>query len=310
MSLEKSLQDKKITFFVGKGGVGKTTLAVASALSLAERMDGRRVLIASTDPAHSLTDTFGLPYTQGNVVQVYGDLPIDVVQIEPKEAKDYSGAYGLLKFFKFFQDRGVPLDLDSISCAISTAIYATTLEENGYGKLIIDSEPTAGLYRLLDLPENIDKNLRRMSRNPILVEAFDLLQFISKDASQFTSKQFRKDAKTASNLLREYRDILHDPNSAGFVVVSSPEQTVLSETERLIAQLRQYNFSVDGVLFNKILERDYNAEKVRTFQFETIREFAAANTGTPVIRIPYLDAKSLDRKVLQQLGQGILISTV
>jgi len=310
MSLEKSLQDKKLTFFVGKGGVGKTTLAAASALSLAERMDGKRVLIVSTDPAHSLTDTFGLPYTQGNVVQVYGDLPIDVVQIEPREAKDYSGAYGLLKFFKFFQDRGVPLDLDSISCMISTALYATTLTESGYGKLIIDSEPTAGLYRLLDLPENIDKNLRRMSRNPILVQAFDILQFLSKDAAQFTSRQFRKDARTAANLLKAYRNLLYESNSAGFVVVSSPEQTVLSETERLISQLQKYEFSIDGILFNKLLEKDYDIKTVRDFQSEAIRAFAAKHSGTQVANVPYLDVKTLDRKVLQQIGERMMIPTI
>ena len=209
MSLEKSLQDKKITFFVGKGGVGKTTLAAASALSLAERTNEvEKILVVSTDPAHSLTDTFGLPYTRGNTVQAYQELPIDVVQVEPKEKKKYTGAYGILNFFKFFQDRGVPLDLDSISCMISIAEYATTLRENGYRKLIIDSEPTAGLFRLLYLPENIDKNLRRMTRHPMLIAAFDLLELISKDAGQLTSKQFRRDAKTAANLLRKYRSLL------------------------------------------------------------------------------------------------------
>lgn len=306
MSLEQSIQDKKVTFFVGKGGVGKTTLAAASALSLAERVNGNRVLILSTDPAHSLTDTFGLPYTEGNVVQAYQDLPIDVVQVEPKLDKEYSDAYGILKFFKFFQDRGVPLDLDSISCMISIAIYATTLEENGYGKLIIDSEPTAGLFRLLYLPENIDKNLRRMKRHPILVDAFELLQFISEDAGQLTSKQFRKDAKLASDLLRAYRTILYNHNQTGFIVVSSAEQTVLSETERLIAQLQKYNFSIDGVLFNKFLGESYDINRVRDFQSETIRAFAETYAGTPVVKVPYFDVKTLDRRVLHQIGQEMM----
>ena len=307
MSLEESLQNKKVTFFVGKGGVGKTTLAAASALSLAERINGKRVLVVSTDTAHSLTDTFGLPYERGNVVQAYQDLPIDVVQVEPKGENEYSGAYGMLNFFKFAHDRGVPIDLDAISCMISIAIYATTLQENGYEKIIIDSEPTAGLFRLLDLPENIDKNLRRMKKHPLLLEAFELLQFISEDATQFTSRQFRRDAKTTSILLKNYRDLLYDTDSTGFVVVSSPEQTVLAETERLIAQLQKYRFSIDGVLFNKLLGEAYDIERVRAFQSETIRAFAEAYRTTPVIQVPYLDVKTLDRKVLQQLGEGILI---
>ena len=307
MSIEESLQNKAISFFVGKGGVGKTTLAAASAFSLADRVSvGERILVVSTDPAHSLTDTFGLPYTQGNAVQAYQDLPIDVVQVEPIGQNEYSGAHGILNFFKFAQDRGVPIDLGAISCMISIAIYATTLEKNGYGKLIIDSEPTAGLFRLLYLPENIDKNLRRMTRHPLLIEAFDLLQFISKDAAQFTSKQFRKDARIAANLLKDYRTLLYDHNSTGFVVVSSPEQTVLAETERLIDQLRKYNFSIDGILFNKLLEGTYDIERVRAFQAETMRVFAEAHIDMPVVRVPYLDVKTLDRRVLHQLGEVML----
>ena len=307
MSLEKSLQDKKITFFVGKGGLGKTTLAAASALSLAERTnEGEKILVVSTDPAHSITDTFGLPYTRGNTVQAYQELPIDVVQVEPKEKKKYTGTYGILNFFKFFQDRGVPLDLDSISCMISIAEYATTLRENGYRKLIIDSEPTAGLFRLLYLPENIDKNLRRMTRHPMLIAAFDLLELISKDAGQLTSKQFRRDAKTAANLLRKYRDILYDHNSTGFVVVSSPEQTVVSETERLIATLHEYKFSIDGVLFNKFLDRTHDLERMRIFQSKLVSLFAEAHRGIPIANVPYHGVETLDRKVLYQIGEGML----
>jgi len=303
MPIKESLERKKITFFVGKGGVGKTTLAAASAVSLAELVENQmRILVASTDPAHSLTDIFGLRYSTGKTIRVYKDLNMDIVQITPKSAGEYTGIHSILKLFKFMNDRGMPIDLDSISCMISLAYYSTNLENHGYGKLIIDSEPTAGLFRLLALPETIDTNIERFVKHPYLSYAFELL---NSSLGQFTRHDFMEDSQSIAELLKEFRAILSDHNQTGFIVVTSPERAVISETKRIMEELQRYGFSIEGVIFNKFIGEDYDIKTIRANQSRLMREFQRSSSRVPTTLVQY-QGNNLERQQLYTIGNRLL----
>ena len=202
----------------------------------------------------------------------------------------------------------MPIDLDSVSCMISLAEYAVNLGASGYSRLIIDSEPTAGLFRMLDLPENIDKNLRRLSRNPLVPFAVEVLSEMSRNFKKLAAGDFKKDAKALSSLLTRFKAMLYDHNQAGFVVVASPERAVVAETYRLIEELGRYGFSVDGVVFNRFLGDRYDPSRIRATQNLLVRDFQKAHTGIPINRVPYQGTDNLDRGLLYKIGNGLLSS--
>ena len=149
----------RVLFFSGKGGVGKTTLAGTASMRLAQK--GEKVLVASTDPAHSLSDLFGMPLSGEATKVAFG---VDAVEVDASgtveqmlqglgpvsENGRFAGIADLLKTAS--QSPGV----DEL---VSLDVLLRLIEQPEYDSVILDTAPTGHTLRLLALPELMDRYL-------------------------------------------------------------------------------------------------------------------------------------------------------
>ena len=164
--------DTKLLLFAGKGGVGKTTLACATAIRMAHALDGKEVLLFSTDPAHSLSACLDTPIGPEPTRLIPG---LTAMEIDAQAAfEDFKNQYAA-ELEKFLSDISANLDLtfdrdvmervldlsppgiDEIMALTSVLEF---LAQGRYHFFILDSAPTGHLIRLLETPELIDQWLK------------------------------------------------------------------------------------------------------------------------------------------------------
>jgi len=170
--------DLKFLLVGGKGGVGKTSVASALAITLAE--EGKKILLISTDPAHSISDSFALDFSSGEITKVEGiDGELFVLEINPDVAgEEMSKSLGmaslqtdqltkLLGGQGLSELQGLGEDLKEIPPpgmdeALSFAKILEYSQNDDYDTIVLDTAPTGHTLRLLNLPEFLDSFLGRM----------------------------------------------------------------------------------------------------------------------------------------------------
>ncbi|GAB4307151.1 MAG: TRC40/GET3/ArsA family transport-energizing ATPase [Methanobacteriaceae archaeon] len=291
-------------FIGGKGGVGKTTMSAATALWMAQQ--GKKTLIISTDPAHSLGDSF-----ERNI----GHEPTPIkenlyaVEIDPEVAmKDYEAkmkeqaALNPGMGMDILQDQ---MDMASMSPGIDEAAafdkflqYMTTDE---YDIVIFDTAPTGHTLRFLSFPEMMDSWVGKMIklRKQIggMAKAFkNILPFMGDEEEEDRALE---DMEVTKKKIREARAVMADPDRTSFKMVVIPEEMSIYESERAMEALRKYNIFADGVIVNQILPEETGCEfcearrKLQQKRLQTIHEKFG---GQLIAEVPLLkeEAKGLD----------------
>ena len=246
----RSLINKKVVFFGGKGGVGKTTSA--SAFALAACHAGKRVLLVSTDPAHSTSDIFE---------RHIGPEPM---QLLPNlHALEIDGAFESQRYVSRVKDniRGLfghhilkeanrQIDLAaSMPGAEEMALFdrigaLTRGEDDRFDLIIFDTAPTGHTLRLIKMPELMEAWIRALSRSRRA-----MLGIEQDDATDpvMLSLAARLDH------LREFRARLLSPRMCAFVLVLVAERLPIEETARAIEQLEEAGVTIGGLIVNRIL---------------------------------------------------------
>jgi arsenite-transporting ATPase len=247
----------RVLLVVGKGGVGKTTLAAATALASAR--DGARTLVVSTDPAHSLTDVLGLTSGAGasgwsaaaspvRVDDAPGDL--DVLQIDTRSRRDSSWTTVRELASDLLGGIGVdPLVAEEIAAVPGVDEILALLEvaehADGYDAIVIDCAPTAETLRLLALPEAFD---RLVSRGlPVDRRIARLVSGAGLSTGAVTALDALDDL---ARRLVGVRTLLTGPDAA-VRLVTTPERVVLAEAMRSRTTLAMLGHHVDGVVVNR-----------------------------------------------------------
>lgn len=219
----------RMVLFTGKGGVGKTTLAAATAARLA--VGGRKVLVASADPAHSLGDVFGVPVA-AEPSEV--DTCLYAAHVDARGLADRSWqairreVRGLLPGLSDVDaaELSVLPGVDELLALTEVARFAA---EGPWEVVVVDCGPTAETLRLLALPEAVGGYLERLSLG-------------------------RHVAGLARHV-RELRDVLVDPARTSVRVVLTPERMVVAETRRTLAALALRGIRVDSLVANRLVPR-------------------------------------------------------
>lgn len=245
----------RVVLFAGKGGVGKTTLATAAAASLAA--SGRKALVVSTDPAHSLADA--LDVTLGSDPSEV-EAGLSACQIDTRVLVD--GAWEQLRTHLATVLAGAGVDevlaeeltvLPVLEELLALAEVARLARRDSWDVVVVDCAPTAESLRLLALPEAVSTYLERLfPTHRRLVRG--LLAGI---AGAGSATQRWDDAADAIGRLAEQLDslraLLADPQVTSLRLVLTPERVVAAETRRTVTALALQGIKVDGLIANRLV---------------------------------------------------------
>jgi arsenite-transporting ATPase len=247
-------------FVGGKGGVGKTSISSATALWLANQ--GKKTLIVSTDPAHSLSDS--LEVTIGHYpVQINENL--FAVEIDPDkameekqralESKKSMASADQLMGLDFL---GEQLDLASASPGADEAaafeVFLSVMTSNEYDVVVFDTAPTGHTLRLLSFPEVMDSWVGKlMKAKAALGNATNALKNIIPFMDADEDIQTRQELEETKKQIDEAKAVLSDPDRTTFKMVVIPEEMSIYESERAIEALNKYNITTDSIIVNQVM---------------------------------------------------------
>ena len=271
-------KDLRLILFGGKGGVGKTTMAATAAVHLVRsHYKGKKVLVISTDPAHSLGDSFGIEI--GDKVTPISYSPTSNLQSSifnlqsptPNLFARELNAGRLADEFKRkneavikkLADRGTYFDQQDIAEFFELSLpgmdevfaiieIANLLKEESYDLLILDTAPTGHTVRMLALPEQMRK----------WIEVMDLMQHKHRYmAAHFTGKKYVKDEcdiflDNLSADINRVKKLLSNMHITRFVAVMIPEPMSIYETRTMIGSLEKMKVPVKEIIVNRVVESD------------------------------------------------------
>src|SRR6056297_2665207 len=259
----------------GKGGVGKTTMAAATALTSAA--GGTSTLVVSTDPAHSLSDTLEttIPPTPARIRE---DLPLWAAEIDPDEAvgegvfgtdedplggiddmgeglrpmgemlggDDEDGMGGLAGMM------GMGGSMPGADEAVAMRQLLEYLDDPRFDRVIVDTAPTGHTLRLLELPELMDSMVGRvMKMRQRMQGMFEEIKGMFGGGSDADPSA---DLEQLRERIERLRGVLRDPSQTDFRVVMIPEEMSVVESERLVDQLAAFEIPVQTLVVKRVME--------------------------------------------------------
>lgn len=249
----QGLLDREVLFFGGKGGVGKTTCAAAMALAASRA--GRKVLLVSTDPAHSTSDIFERPIGADptELLPNLWGLEIDAATESARYVREVKDRVRDLFGHAILKEAYKQIDLAaSMPGAEEVALFdrmggLIRGEDTRFDLVIFDTAPTGHTLRLVKMPELMDAWIRALTRSRramLGVEGDD------KNDPILVSLQDRFDR------LQGLRARLMSGRTSAFVLVLIPERLPIEETARALTQLDETGVKVGGLVVNRVLPRE------------------------------------------------------
>jgi arsenite-transporting ATPase len=249
----------RVILMTGKGGVGKTSVAAATGLRCAEL--GYRTLVLSTDPAHSLADSFDM------------ELGHDPRQVKPNlwgaeldALMELEGNWGAVKRYitQVLQARGLEgveaeelAILPGMDEIFSLVRMKRHYDEGDYDVLIIDSAPTGTALRLLSLPEVAGWYMRRFYKPLQAVSAAlrPLVEPLFRPVAGFSlpNQEVMDAPYEFYEQIEALEKVLTDNTQTSVRLVTNPEKMVIKESLRAHAYLSLYNVATDMVVANRII---------------------------------------------------------
>jgi arsenite-transporting ATPase len=309
--------DMKYVFFGGKGGVGKTVLAGASALWFARQ--GRRTLLASTNPVHSLTsmldqDVFGTPTLVEGVDNFYA------YEIDTKDTIEKSKVEirDKISWFLRFADIKTKADAFVESATMNPAFEESAMFENmidlmfedKYEVYVFDTAPTANARRLLGMSSVysmwVNKMLKSREEAKSLRELLSYSKKQEKDPLLEYLLQFQKRMGGA-------KELLTDDQKTAFFFITLPEALPIAVIKRFIAWFHDFGIPVGGVVVNMKIEEATVGEDAPEFvknrlkmqeeyMEEIWRSFPDVRAVVPLFETEVRGVEMLDRTAQAMFG--------
>jgi len=301
----------RVILFTGKGGVGKTTIAAATATRAAEL--GHRTLVISTDAAHSLGDSFNRQL--GNSpTKISDNLWAQEINVLEEIAQNWKTIQEYMA--SFFKSTGID-DILAEEMAVLPGMdelfglfHIHKANQSGqYDCLIVDCAPTGQTLRLLSFPEvarwwmqkifpierKLAKSLRAMKKRTIL--SFP----IPEDSVYVSIQKLFEDIGTLSELLAE-------PEITSVRIVLNPEKIILEESQRAYTYLNLYGYPVDCVIVNRILPdkvKDTYFSGWRKTQAKYMKKIENVFSPLPILKSNLMRSEIVGYALLEQLGRDI-----
>lgn len=241
----------RIILYLGKGGVGKTTVAAASALRSAQL--GYRTLVVSTDIAHSLADSLDIPLA-GEPVRVADNLDAQEINVLDEIREHWGQMQGYVG--NMLRRQGMSKAVAEEMAVIPGMEEVVSLlhinrqaVEGHYDRVVVDAAPTGETIRLLSVPESFQWYVGRMAGwgDATMRLATGLLRRVMPERDPFAG---------LNNLVegvKELQKVLVNPEITSYRVVLNPEKMVVKEGARAVTYLSLFGYPVDAVIVNRIL---------------------------------------------------------
>ncbi|HSE32911.1 MAG TPA: ArsA family ATPase [Pyrinomonadaceae bacterium] len=257
---EFPLDSHKIVIFGGKGGVGKTTAAASFALALAQKERRRRVLVFSTDPAHSLSDSFDEDVGQSRK-KVAGISNLDAMEIDPgRWFEDLKNRYRAwtdelfaslagsskleIKFDREAMRELVELTPPGIDEIAALSSVSDLLDQQDYDTIVLDTAPTGHLIRFLELPQVALSWVRTF------------IKLLLKYQHIVHATRIAEELIALSKSIKRVLALLTDTNACEFIGVAIPERMSLEETVDLSKSLERLRVPMQRLLINGLVPEE------------------------------------------------------
>ena len=300
----------RIIIYTGKGGVGKTSMAAASACKIAE--SGKKVLIMSTDQAHSLSDAFDakLGKDPKTVTERLDAVEIDTVY----EAEKSWGS--LKKYMKQLltlkQDGGIEVEemlvFPGLEELFSMFRILDEYEKNYYDTIIVDCAPTGETLSLLKYPEKLSDFINKvlpMKRKGVkaagpLVEKTMKIPMPKEDVFD--------EIENLMDRMERLQNLMLNQDIVSLRVVTTPEKIVVNEAKRNFTCLYLYHYNVDAIIVNRIYPKEAMEgyfNKWTTMQEESLSDIKASFSEVPKFYVELQKKEVRTLPVLKELGNTI-----
>ena len=302
----------KLLLFAGKGGVGKTTLACASALRLAEKWSGNEILLFSIDPAHSLAACLGCEIGPQEVRVAPGLTAIELdAQAEYERLKqDYAdeltgvfervtGQTGIdLAFDREVMERILDLAPPGLDEMLALTRIVDLMDHGRYDLFVLDTAPTGHFLRFLEMPELIEKWLRTF---------FGLFL---KYRDVFQLPRISQMMVELSKRVKAFRRVLIDSEQAALVAVTIPTEMAYEETRDLVAACDRLGVGVPILFVNMVTpaSRCPTCSALRRAEQPLLGRYDAVCAGRHVALVFRQDEpRGLER--LRALGRALYVAS-
>jgi len=288
--LRRMVTGSRTVVLTGKGGVGKTVAACALAARLAR--EGKRILLATTDPAAHIGQVLSAEVSS-EVRPVPGYPGLFAVRIDQKVSVEAYKAK-ILSQAAASGHTGEMLavvreELES-PCTEEMAVFeefSGLVERDDFDAVILDTAPTGHTLRLLELPYDYARQV-------------EMMVAIRKDDAGATGAKGKLDA-----LVRR----LKDPRATTFLLVIYPEYTPIFEAKRAAEDLKESGIEVQGVIANFLLDEDDCSSPFsmsRYFMQQHYLKVAEETFRLPIFKVPMLPSEPAGKDALDQVGRELL----
>jgi arsenite-transporting ATPase len=296
-TLREIVTNKKYLFFGGKGGVGKTTMAAATAIWLADQ--GYKTLIIATDPTVSLSVTFQQQISETEITPIRCGCGLSGININPKKAMGVfqSRMTGMLEGFSTLFGS----ELLSTPCTEEIAAFdqfVSYMQDTDHDKLVFDTAPTGHTLRELSMPFDWSTYLSNQMKHRR--ELSETLGFVYDEGM---IDDLRKEKERYDNAVRG----LADETVSAFNMVLLPEKLPIEETARAVEDLAKFGIKVPSLIINEViplevLKGNWFLERRRGTQEMYMNEIAERFRGLVRKDVPLFESDVFGVESLRKIG--------
>lgn len=303
----------RIILYLGKGGVGKTTISAATAVRSAAQ--GKRTLVVSTDLAHSLADCLNTPLTSEP-----RELAPNLWAQEVNVLDEMRHSWGKLqsKMSDLLKQRGISdvmaeelalvPGMDEIVSLLN--IYRNA-RDGDFEVVVIDAAPTGETVRLLSMPDTFQWYVGRLSGLNLKSATLNLARPFIK--AFIPSGEVLDAVKQLSDRVKALREVLSDASVSSYRPVVNPERMVMKEALRAETYLALFGYPIDAVICNRVLQageyQDTFMQDMYRTQEKLRKQIHATFAPLPIWEVPYRSREILGVDLLGELAQEVFGDT-